>query len=54
MKKVRLSLSGIFQLIGAGVILTTLVLCIGVFLITQNGTTVIHGIPIFRGKGAGQ
>lgn len=41
MKKVRLSLSGIFQLIGAGVILTTLVLCIGVFLITQNGTTVI-------------
>lgn len=41
MKKVRLSLSGIFRLIGAGIIITTLVLCIGIFLTTQNVTAVI-------------
>lgn len=41
MKKIQLSLSGIFRMIGAGVIITTLVLCIGTFLTTQNVTAVI-------------
>ena len=41
MKKVQLSLSGIFRLIGAGVTITILVLCIGVFFATQNVTTAI-------------
>lgn len=41
MKKVQLSLSGIFRLIGAGVTITIPVLCIGVFFATQNVTTVI-------------
>lgn len=41
MKKIRLSLSSIFRLIGAGVIVTALGLCIGIFLITQNATAVI-------------
>lgn len=41
MKRIRLSLSGIFRMIGAGVIITTLVLCIGIFLTTQNVTAVI-------------
>lgn len=41
MKKIRLSLSSIFRMIGAGVIITTLALCIGIFLITQNVTAVI-------------
>ena len=41
MKKVQLSLSGIFRLIGAGVTITILALCIGVFFATQNVTTAI-------------
>ncbi|RKI89807.1 sensor histidine kinase [Parablautia intestinalis] len=41
MKKVQLSLSGIFQLIGAGVTITIPALCIGVFFATQNVTTAI-------------
>jgi len=41
MKKVRLSLSGIFRLIGAGVIVTILVLCSGTFFLTKNRTAVI-------------
>ncbi len=41
MKKVRLSLSGIFRLIGAGVIITVSVLCIGIFFTIQNMMAVI-------------
>ena len=41
MKKVQLSLSGIFRLIGAGVTITIPALCIGVFFATQNVTTAI-------------
>lgn len=41
MKKVQLSLSNIFRLIGAGVIITSFVLCIGVFLITRDKTAAI-------------
>lgn len=41
MKKGRLSLSNIFRLIGASAIITTLVLCIGIFFTTQNITTII-------------
>lgn len=41
MKKIRLSLSGIFRLIGAGVIVTILVLCSGTFFLTKNRTAVI-------------
>jgi len=41
MKKVRLSLSGIFRLIGTGAVITTLVLCIGIFVAVPNLTTVI-------------
>ncbi len=41
MKKVQLSLSGIFRLIGAGVVITSIVLCISVFFATQNVTAAI-------------
>lgn len=41
MKKARLSLSGIFRLIGVSVIITTFVLCIGIFFTTRNVTAVI-------------
>lgn len=40
MKKTQLSLPGIFWLTGAGVIITTLILCISILFITQNRTAV--------------
>lgn len=39
MKNVRLSLTWIFRLIGAGAVVTTLGLCLGVFLVTRNITS---------------
>lgn len=41
MKKIRLSLSGIFRLMGAGVIITALALCIAIVLITRNAAAVL-------------
>lgn len=41
MKKIRLSLSGIFRLIGAGAVITALVLSIGIFCATQDMTAVM-------------
>ncbi len=41
MKKVYLSLSSIFRLIGAGVVITCLVLCIGIFFVTKSMMAII-------------
>lgn len=41
MKKIQLSILNIFRLIGMGTMTTVLVLCIGIYLVTQNQTAVL-------------
>lgn len=41
MKKLQLSIANIFRLAGTGVIITTLILCIGIYVVTHDITAVI-------------